>query len=183
MPLIPNKRPVSVAIRGAHKALKQTVKEINQAAADLARKGKYERAEALIFKARELLRFREELVALEKNWKQVGKQGSGINQASAEMLLTAWQYYAPIARSLITIGGRASLNDLEREFFRQMGGQLRAGDRSRLSNGRERWQVMIRRARKHMTKEGWLAGGGTKLWEITASGRKLAENKAGTAGI
>jgi hypothetical protein len=46
-----------------------------------------------------------------------------------------------------------------------------------MANGRERWQVMIQRARKHMFKEGWLSSGGGKLWEITAAGRRVAEKK------
>jgi hypothetical protein len=50
MAAIPNKRAVSQAIRSARRALKQTIKEINQTAADLAKKGNYERTEAAMTK-------------------------------------------------------------------------------------------------------------------------------------
>jgi hypothetical protein len=46
-----------------------------------------------------------------------------------------------------------------------------------MADGRERWQVMIRRAHKHMVKEGWLSSGSSKLWEITAAGRQVAEKQ------
>lgn len=182
MPPVPNKRPVSIAIRSAQRALKQAVKEVNHAAADLAKKGKYEHAEAVMSKGRELLRFREEVVGLEKKWKQVCKQAPGVGKTAGEISLTAWQYYPPITRCLIALGGKASLKELEDEFLKQMEGHLQTGDHAPSSNGRERWQVMIRRARKHMVQEGWLSAGSTKFWEITASGRKLTENKTTRVG-
>jgi hypothetical protein len=46
-----------------------------------------------------------------------------------------------------------------------------------MAGGRERWQVMIRRARKHMFKEGWLSSRSNKVWEITAAGRQVAEKQ------
>ena len=50
MAAIPNKRAVSQALKSTRRALKQTIKEINQSAADLAQKGNYERAEAAMTK-------------------------------------------------------------------------------------------------------------------------------------
>lgn len=178
MPAIPNKRAVSQAIRSARKALRQTIKEINQSAADLAKKGDYERAEAAMTKGRELMRFRDEIAGVEHKWKQVCGSGNAQNEASGEVSLAGWQYYAPITRSLFALGGKASLRDLEAEFLRQMGPHLRIGDRSRMAGGRERWQVMIRRARKHMFKEGWLSSTSNKVWEITAAGRQVAEKQS-----
>ena len=68
---IPNRRAVSQAIRTLRKTLKQTIKEVNQDAADLARKGAYERAESAMAKGREVLRFRDEVAAIEKRWKEL----------------------------------------------------------------------------------------------------------------
>jgi Mrr restriction endonuclease-like protein len=177
MAAIPNKRAVSQAIRSARRTLKQTIKEINQTAADLAKKGDYERAEAAMTKGRSLMEFREEIAGVEQKWKQVCASGKAQSKASGGVSLAAWQYYAPIVRSLVALGGKASLSDLEAEFLRQMELHLRVGDRSHMAGGRERWQVMIRRARKHMVKEGWLLSRSSKLWEITAAGRQLAEKQ------
>jgi hypothetical protein len=177
MAVIPNKRAVSQAIRCARKALKQTIKEINQTAADLAKKGDYERDEAAMTKGRELIGFREEVAGVEQKWKQVCGSGKAQNKASGDVSLAAWQYYAPILCSLVALGGKATLSDLEAEFLRQMEPHLRVGDRSRMAGDRERWQVMIRRARKHMFKEGWLSSRSSKPWEITAAGRQVAEKQ------
>jgi hypothetical protein len=177
MPAIPNKRAVSQAIKSTRRAIKQTIKEINQTAADLAKKGAYERAEAMMTKGRELIVFREDIAGVELKWKQVCGSGNAQNKQSGEASLAAWQYYAPIVRSLVALGGKAALRDLEAEFLRQMGPHLRIGDRSRMAGGRERWQVMIRRARKHMFKEGWLLSRSSQVWEITATGRQVAEKE------
>jgi hypothetical protein len=109
------------------------------------------------------MRFREEIAGVELKWKQVCGSGKAQNEAAGEVSLAAWQYYAPIMRSLVALGGKASLSDLEGEFLRHMEPQLRIGDRSHMAGGRVRWQVMIRRARKHMVKEGWLSSRGIKL--------------------
>jgi len=176
MAAIPNKRAVSQALKSTRRALKQTIKELNQSAADLARKGAYERAEEAMSKGRELIHFREEIAGIERKWKQVCGAGNS-NKASNDVALAAWQYYAPIARCLVALGGKASLSDLEAEFTRQMETRLRVGDRSQMAGGRERWQVLIRRARKHMIKEGWILSKNNKLWEISTSGRQVAEKQ------
>jgi hypothetical protein len=177
MAAVPNKRAVSQALKSTRRALKQTIKEINQLAADLAKKGAYGRAEATMTKGRELMHFREEIAGVEQKWKQVCGSGKAQTEGSGEVSLAAWQYYAPIVRSLVELGGKASLTDLEAEFLRQMESHLRVGDRSHMAGGRERWQMMIRRARKHMFKEGWLSNKSNKIWEITAAGRQVAEKQ------
>ena len=51
-----------------------------------------------------------------------------------------------------------------------------------MANGRARWQVMIRRARKHMVKEGLLDSDTRMDWKITQQGRKTAAARK-NAGI
>ena len=177
MSAIPYKQAVSQSIRSAVKGLKQSIKEINQNAADLAKKGNYDRAEAAMAKGKELVCFRGEILRIEQRWKQVCGSGKTQNESSQDAPLPAWQYYSPIARSLVALGGKASLSDLEAEFLRQMEPHFHVSDRSQMANSRERWQVMIRRARKHMLKEGWLSSGSSKIWEITPAGRRVAEKK------
>lgn len=177
MATIPNKRAVSAAIRSTRRALKQAITEINQFAADLAKKGAYERAEAAMAKGRELIGFLAEVAGIEQKWNQVCGSGQEQKSGSNDFSLAAWQYYAPIVRTLVTLGGKASLSDLEAAFFRKMEPDLRVGDRSHMAAGLERWQVMIRRARKHMVKEGWVLSRSSKLWEITAAGRLVAEKQ------
>ena len=103
-----------------------------------------------------------EILRIEQRWKQVCGSSKAQNESSQDAPLPAWQYYSPIARSLVALGGKASLGDLEAEFLRQMEPHFHVSDRSQMANGRERWQVMIRRARKHMFREGWLSSGSGK---------------------
>jgi hypothetical protein len=174
---VPNKRAVSAAIRSARRALKQTITEVNQSAADLAKKGAYERAEAAMAKGRELIGFLEEVAGIEQKWNQVCGSGQEQKRGSGDVSLAAWQYYIPIVRTLVALGGKASLNDLEAEFLQKMEPDLRVDDRSHMAPGMERWQVMIRRARKHMVKEGWVVSKSSKLWEVTTAGRLVAEKQ------
>jgi hypothetical protein len=51
--------------------------------------------------------------------------------------------------------------------------QLQVGDRAKMASGRERGQMMIRSARKHMVKVGWILSRSRKLWEITAAYNRL----------
>jgi hypothetical protein len=183
MTAIPNKRIVSQAISSARKALKLAIKEVNQTAAELAKKGAYERAEASMTKARELKSFSEEIATIERKWKQVSGSGKAQDKVMGDVSLTAWQYYTPILRSLVELGGKASLSDLEAEFLRQMECHLGVADHSYMAGGRERWQVMIRHARKHMIKEGWLWNGSSNLWEITAGGQQVADKEGEQTGF
>ena len=56
-----------------------------------------------------------------------------------------------------------------------MSSSLQPGDRTGTGRGRERWQVMVRRARKPLITEGWIEAGTGKLWKITEAGRRAAE--------
>jgi len=87
MAAIPNKRAVSQAIRSVRRTLKQAIKEINQTAADLAKKGDYERAEPAMTTGRELLRFREEIAGVEQKWKQSAGPASRKTKHPAKFLL------------------------------------------------------------------------------------------------
>jgi hypothetical protein len=40
---------------------------------------------------------------------------------------------------------------------------------------------MIRRARKHLAREGWIEGGSGRLWRITEAGRRAATKPIGQA--
>ena len=59
-----------------------------------------------------------------------------------------------------------------------MSGTLLAGDLETMARGRERWKVMIQRARKHLVAEGWLEDKPGPTWSITAAGRRAAEKSS-----
>ena len=75
-------------------------------------------------------------------------------------------------------GGECSRDDIEAAFQKSSDGFLRPGDRLLMSGGRERWKVMIRRARKPLESEGWISQTSGVTWKITEAGRKAAERAA-----
>jgi len=86
-----------------------------------------------------------------------------------------WGYYQPILRAIAAAGGECARSDIEVAFEKFSDGLLRPGDRRVLAGGRERWQVMIRRARKPLKTEGWIAPGAGTTWKITEAGRQTAD--------
>ena len=49
---------------------------------------------------------------------------------------------------------------------------LQPSDHDPMARGQVRWQVMIRRARKHLVSEGWLDKGRGSLWTTSDAGRQ-----------
>jgi hypothetical protein len=59
-------------------------------------------------KGRKLIQFRDQITGVDHQWKQVRSSGKTQHAAHGVASLAAWQYYAPIARSLVALGGKAS---------------------------------------------------------------------------
>jgi hypothetical protein len=160
---IPHAQGVSTAIRSVRVAGKKALKGLNLAAGQRMAKGDYATAEALAAKGKELRQFQEEIESLRKRWREVSGGGGGAGKKTVTPL---WLYYQPILQALAQAGGECRRAELELCVERAMGASLKTGDR---------WQVMIRRARKPLTAEGWIEPGTGKLWRITPSGRRAAE--------
>jgi hypothetical protein len=160
---IPHAQGVSRAIRSVRVAAKKALKGLNLAAGQRMAKGDYATAEALAAKGKELRQFQEEVESLRKRWREVSGGGGGAGKKTTTPL---WLYYQPILQALAQAGGECRRAELEPRVERVMGASLKAGDR---------WQVMIRRARKPLAAEGWIEPGTGKLWRITPSGRRTAE--------
>lgn len=57
-----------------------------------------------------------------------------------------------------------------------MGPSLLPGDRRAMARGRERWRIMIQRARKQLVAEGWIENRSGLSWRITDAGRRTADS-------
>jgi hypothetical protein len=62
-----------------------------------------------------------------------------------------------------------------RRSEKTMAASFQSGDRTPLARGRERWRVMVQRARKPLLAERWIESGGGPVWRITDTGRKAAD--------
>jgi hypothetical protein len=153
-------------------AVRKAIKGLNQKAGSYMAKGDYTAAEALAAKGRALHQFTTEVEALRKRWKEVR---SGGQKSGKRDVTPLWGFYQPILRALAQSGGQAAIRDLETGVEAVMGATLLPGDHAQLSRGRERWRVMVQRARKHLVSEGWIENRRGAKWSITESGRRAAE--------
>ncbi len=137
-------------------------------------RGDYDGATRLAEKGREIQSFQAELEALQARWSEIRqkdtKTGSGRKSRTP-----LWNYYKPILRALIELGGEAKRAEIEPLVERSMQDEFLPGDRETNARGRERWQVMVRRARRHLVEEGWIEGGQSQVWRITPRGRDAAK--------
>lgn len=171
MKRVPGAQKVTRAIRSVNSELKACLKSNNAFAARRMARGDYVAAEALAAKGKEIQQFQAELKALQTRWRELQRTGSAARRESVTPL---WRYYQPILRALVKEGGECRRTDLELPIERLMASTFRAGDRELMARGRERWKVMIQRARKALVAEGWLARSGGASWRITKAGREMA---------
>ena len=64
-----------------------------------------------------------------------------------------------------------------------MESSLQPGDLEPVSKGRERWRVMVQRARRPMVGEGWIEARPLKVWRITDDVRKAAAKAVGQGAV
>lgn len=172
MSSIPGGPRVRKALQTAKHAVKASLKEINQQAGKQLSKGNYARAETLIEAARAVDGFEKKLDGLMTRWKNLG--GSSTGKAEQTPL---WEYYQPILRALERIGGKAATAELLAEVKREMDGHFRPGDHALMAKDKLRWQVMVRRAKKPMVKEGFIEANAS-TWSITSAGQRVISGKA-----
>lgn len=135
-------------------------------------KGDYVAAQELATKGTQVREFQSEADRLRTRWSELCKARGEV----AEKLITPlWLYYEPILRALVSLGGQARRSDLEEQVKRTMAGSFQPGDLTPLSRGRERWRVMVQRARRPLLAERWIESGGGPIWRIADAGRKAAE--------
>ena len=177
MKRIPHARDVGKAFQSVRAAVKHALNGLNQAAGQVMAKGDYAAAEALAAKGREIQQFQAEVGALHMRWRELSGGAPGSAKSPKTPL---WAYYQPILKALSELGGEARRIDLEAPVERLMADRFQPGDRQQMAGGHERWQIMIRRVRKHLVAEGWIEEGSGSVWRITDAGRRGAEKSPGT---
>ncbi len=178
MTRVPHAQGVLKAICLVRVAAKNTLKGVNRVASQRMASGDYATAETLAAKGKEIRQFETEVEALRHRWRVLcGAGGPGTKKSATPL----WSYYQSILKALVEVGGVAVRSSLESTVVRLMGATLQPGDREPLGRGTERWQVMIRRARKHLAHEGWIEDRSGKAWRITDAGRRAAERPVGKA--
>jgi Mrr restriction endonuclease-like protein len=173
---IPHARGVRLALRALGKATQASLKGLNKIAGQRMAKGDYMTAQQLAAKGTQVREFQLEIERLRVRWKELGEAR---DRAAKSPITPLWLYYEPILQALASLGGEARRSDLEAQVERMIAASLQAGDRAPLARGRERWRVMIQRARKHLRAERWIEAGGGPVWKITDAGRAAADKTSG----
>lgn len=178
MSKIPGGSGVVRALRGVKKELKGALRQTHLHAAKMLAKGNYEGAQSLVKVAQSMRGFAEEIETLSAKWRNLGPNSEG--RPAGEERTPLWSYYELILQALSAENGRASTPALFSHLEQGVGKVLKASDFEPMSNGRPRWQAMVKRARRHMVKEGFIEKGGGTEWRITAAGRRAAVGQTTT---
>lgn len=171
MPSLPSRRKTDRALYDALRAAKATVKEANRDAGRLVTKGNYQAAEALVNLAKAATAFQSEISALRHRWREIGHGQSEVKK-SKSMRTPLWEFYKPILATLQSLDGSATRLEIEKHIETTNPSFLKAGDLQLNTQGKARWTVMVRRARKPMMQEKFIEPGNSKKWVITGTGRK-----------
>ena len=167
-------------VREVERALKQVVREvraalkdINHQAGGLVARGDYGAAEELVKVGRSITTFANEVEALQLKWRELNGNPHGKPSERTPL----WEYYRPLLKALVALGGEATLRELEEKVAPLLGGVLEPSEMTRMSGDKLSWKRAVRRARRHMVKEGFLQEHTKLRWKITDSGRRAAEEK------
>lgn len=172
MTKVPGAGGVDRALRNVKREIKSSLKQIHHHASKLLTRGNYVAAQALVDVARLVNTFDAEVETLRGKWS--GLRGRGTASGATAEKTPLWEYYRPILQVLASGDGGASTSELLGRLEPSLTKALKPEDFEIMSNGRPRWQVMVRRARRPMRKEGFIERDGGKEWRITSAGRKAA---------
>lgn len=165
-------RVVDRTIRSLKRQIRLAVKELNQEAAKLVGKGKYEASGQLIETAKRMGELAADVEALRVRWGSV-KPTKRTNASGEKTPL--WEYYALVARALGELGGQATRDQLVEWFSRIAAERLKSGDLECNVQGKPYWQRTLGRIKRPMTHEGYLEKGRGLAWTITRLGRDIGK--------
>jgi hypothetical protein len=173
---IPGSREVEQALRSVERAVKSSLKEVNQHAAKLLARGDYPGAEAMVGIGRSVGDFGRDVEKMRQRWRSIRVDPEGLGGDSTDTT-PLWEYYRPILRTLDSLGGDANRREIEQHVESELVSMLKSGDRRPMARGNPRWKIMVRRARKYLIREGFLEDGAGKQWRITETGRRAAHGE------
>jgi hypothetical protein len=161
-------------MREVDRKLRSALRTINQQAAKLVAKGKYEEAQAAVEIARSALRFQDRFESVIVEWyESSGKSDDRKGQTKVPL----WRYYVVVAQTLVSLGGEGSLQDV----IDNVEAAANTNPASKLNLGASisapDWKRTVERARRPMLQHGYIEAAGQRRWRITKLGRELADGR------
>jgi len=183
------KKGVESAINKLMAKVDISLKKVNEEASKQMKRGAYENGKDWANVGMLITDFKNKVGNLRSDWRELAKiarQGCQRPHSPKKpkrkkgQLTPQWEYYHPILRALVNLGGNASKREIRKEVFKIMRGGFTEDDlKVRPSDGRQVWEPRIGRSRKHLAKEGWIESKNVNgKWVLTDSGRKIATTVA-----
>jgi hypothetical protein len=175
---VPKRVQVDNAIRGVKRQVRSTLKAVNLQAGKLLARGRYAEAEELVRIGRGIDAFEARVDDLRKEWRSLTTSAKTGKEGGEQTPL--WRFYHPVVKALLSVGGRATLPELEKALPPFLEGQATPADLAPGPRGIPRWRLMLKRARRPMVKEGFLEKAPGAKWHLSAEGKRLAQAEAPT---
>ncbi len=145
-------------------------------------KGDYNRARELIDACSQMTTFRDKVLSLQKEWKNLFGSSTRIKRVPKERLKKGARtpedfFRAPILLALSDLGGSAPLNDVLNNVYKIVKGKLNKHDLRPIPSNPKivRWQNTAQWCRYSMVKEGLLKSDSPRgVWELTEEGKREA---------
>jgi hypothetical protein len=164
--------PRNRQIKNAYGPLIKEIRETNQKASVALEKGRYDPAQKFIGLSKQLSAYLDDVRALKSWFRQLrGDPAEGQNKGPTRKL---WEYYVPVLRCLVDLGGKGTRKQIEDQFDSTFSCWLQPGDTQKMARA-WRWQIMVHRTRKPLIEKGWIEIAPHRVWSITASGRRAAK--------
>jgi hypothetical protein len=175
---VPKRAQVDTSIRGVKRQVRSTLKAVNLQAGKLLSRGRYGDAEELVRIGRAIDAFEARVEDLRKEWRTLTTTARGRKEGGEQTPL--WRFYHPVVKALLSVGGKATLPELEKVLPPFLEGQATPADLAPGARGIPRWRLMLKRARRPMVKEGFLEKAPGGKWYLSAEGKRLAQAEAPT---
>jgi hypothetical protein len=162
-------RKVGRQIAQIRRDLKTAIKEINGQAARKVAQGNYGASQEMVALAKVVQQFTSEAKEFNDRWNAISKKQTGKLRAE---ITPVWEYYRPVARASVSLGGECRFEEIVDWISKNAMSELKPGDVLDGPKGQPVWQRAVSKAKRPMTKEGFLEPGAGK-WKLTKSGRNL----------
>jgi len=171
---IPGKGEVDRALKQTQRQVKSALRQVNQVAGRLVARGDYTGAHSWVDVGRSITTFGTKLDALQQEWQSLHTE---IPAQHAVERTPLWEYYRPILKALVQLGGEAYVAEVEEATRPFLADILGPEEMTMMTGGKLIWKRAIRRARRHMIREGFLEAGTALRWKITTEGKRAADEK------
>lgn len=167
--------------------IERVIKKVNESCSRALSEGRYEDAEQMINRAKDLGGFRSKIISLHQDWKELydaydkeartyaSRRKPGRLKRGAA---TKKEFYCiPILQVLCEMGGVGLVGEVLDRVYDIVKDSLKPADKERLPSGIDlRWRNAAQWARWRMVKEGLLKEDSPYgVWEISEAGREWLE--------